>query len=210
MLAVLIIGASGCGSGDASGGVTTTESGALPRCAGERNVVAFDLFGTLSTSDGDLGDWLADPGDAPPPRPGAAEVAAAYRGLGYEVLYMTTAPDVLVVGGQAMPDAVAGWLDENGFPTGEGTHLWVWDNNHTALRGLSGELRRFTDAGASVDAAYTDNEDTAFAFKTDVPSAGVHTLGTAAGTTGTTPVPGDDMAAHATEVASLEAVCSPG
>ena len=210
VLTALILGVAACGGGDASGGVTTTAPGELPRCADERHVVAFDFFGTITTSDDDLGDWLAVPNDAPGPRTGAAEVAAAYRDLGYEVLYMTTAPDIIMVGDQPMADAVAGWLETQGFPSGEGTHLWVWDNNYTAMRGLSGELERLTEAGASVDAAYTDNEDKAFAFKTSVPSHGVHTLGAAAGTSGTTPVPGDDMQAHATEVASLDAVCTSG
>ena len=167
------------------------------------------MFGTLTPTDGDLGDWLADGGAPPDVRPGAAQLASAYRARGFEVLYITTVPGDVEVGGRPIADALAGWLDENGFPAGDGIHVWLWDGNHTPMQGISDELGRLRDEGASVDAAYTDNEDKAFTLKSGVPSDKVFTLGDEAGSTGTTPVPGDDLETHATEVTGLGQICRP-
>ena len=72
------------------------------------------------------------------------------------------------------------------------------------------ELTRLKAEGATIEAAYTDNEDKAFAFKTAVPSQAVYTLGTGAAATGTTPIPGDDMVTHASTVAGQPALCRAG
>lgn len=198
-----------CGEGGGSSGADASVPATLALCADERHVVAFDVFGTLTPSDGDLVDWLADASALPDVRPGAAQLASAYRTRGFEVLYITTVPGDVEVGGRPVGDALAGWLDENGFPTGDSTHLWLWDGNHTPMQGISDELRRLRDEGASVDAAYTDNEDKAFTLKSGVPSDNVFTLGGGAGSTGTTPVPGDDLETHATEVTGLGQICRP-
>lgn len=201
------LGATACGGDDASTASTTAPT-TLPPCTGLRHVVAFDFFGTITGADDDLGAWLETVEDPPEARPGAAAVVSAYRALGYEILYVTTTPPSVQVGDAAIGDAIAGWLDANGFPWGDGTHLWVWDGNHTPMSGLGDEMKRLTDEGASVDAAYTDNQDKAFAFKTSVPSESVFTIGPEVLTSGSTPV--TDLQAHAAEVEASPPVCRPG
>jgi hypothetical protein len=75
------------------------------------------------------------------------------------------------------------------------------------MRGISAELDRLVGEGASLDAAYTDNEDKALAFKSAVPSERVYTLGSGASTSGTTPIPDDDMVAHLADIEALAPVC---
>ena len=206
-LAVVAVALAACGSGDSADDATAATPSTLPLCSEERHVVAFDFFGTISLDDDDVLAWLGEDTAPPPARPGVPDVAAAYRARGYEVLYITTVPSGVMVGDVPIGDAVTGWLTENGFPTGPGTAVWVWDGNYTPMEGIANELERLAAEGATVDAAYTDNEDKAFAFKTAVPSEEVHTLGTGAAATGTAPVPGDDMVTHAAEVAQRPAAC---
>ncbi len=209
LLLPLALGLAGCGGAD-SPEVAAPPPTTLAPCSTDRHVVVFDYFGTISMDDDDLLDWIAAPASPPPARPGVADVAAAYRSRGYEVLYITTAPTFLEIGERPVGDRIAEWLTDAGFPMGEGVVMWVWDGNETPMRGISAELERLVGEGASVDAAYTDNEDKAFAFKSAVPSERVFTLGTGASTTGTSPVPGDDMVAHVAEVELLDQVCQTG
>jgi hypothetical protein len=206
-LAVVTVALAACGGGDAGDDAIAATPSTLPPCSEERHVVAFDFFGTISLADADVAAWVGEEATPPPARPGVPDVAAAYRARGYEILYITTVPAGVTAGGVPIGDAVTGWLTENGFPTGPGTAVWVWDGNYTPMEGIANELERLAAEGATVDAAYTDNEDKAFAFKTAVPSEEVHTLGTGAAATGTAPVPGDDMVTHAAEVAQRPAAC---
>jgi len=210
VLLPLALGATSCSGGDGGSSVDASAATTLALCRDERHVVAFDYFGTLTLSDTNLGDWLAEARVTPPARPGAAEVANAYRALGYEVLYVTTAPAEILLDGRPLGDHIAEWLTQNGFPMGDGTTVSVWDGDHTPMDWIAARLGQLTDEGASVDAAYTDNEDKAFAFKTAVRSERVFTLGAGASTSGSTPIPGDDMVAHAAGLAGLDQVCRAG
>ena len=206
----LALGAVACAGGDddAATSASATTTG-LTACAEDRHVVAFDYFGTVTVQADNLGAWLADPvGAVPPARPGVADVANAYKSLGYEIIYLTTAPSEITVAERPIRDSILDWLLVNGFPIGDDASLWVWDGTHTPMRGIASEFDRLVSEGASIDAAYTDNEDKAFAFKTAVPSDHVFTIGTASMTTGVTPVPNDDMVAHAAEVAAQSPVCA--
>jgi hypothetical protein len=206
-LASLSIALAACGGSGSDDDLTQSTPSTLPLCSVERHVVAFDYFGTISLADDDVVAWLSEVPTPPPARPGVAAVASAYLDRGYEILYITTAPGDILVGGVPIGDAVTAWLADNGFPTGERTTTWAWDGNYTPMTGIANELGRLTAEGATIDAAYTDNEDKAFAFKTAVPSEEVYTLGAGAAATGTTPVPADDMVAHAAEVAQRPAAC---
>jgi hypothetical protein len=198
MMLPLVLGAAARGSGDdVSESADERPPTTLASCSTERHVVAFDYFGTVSVADADLDDWLKDVNDAPDARPGVADVAAAYRGRGYEVLYITTAPSIIDLAGAPIGDRIADWLANEGFPLGEGTTLWVWDGNHTPMRGISAELDRLVGEGASIDAAYTDNEHKALAFKSAVPSDRLYTLGSGAST----------MVAHLADIEALAQIC---
>ena len=207
VLLPLVFGATSCSEGNAASTFDTSVQTTLALCRDERHVVVFDYFGTLTPSDEDLAHWLGEERVIPPARPGAAEVASAYRALGYEVLYLTTAPsEILLDDGRPLRDHIGDWLAQNGYPVGDGATVTSWDGNHTPMDWISTVLGQVVDGGASVDAAYTDNEDKAFAFKTAAPDQ-VFTLGAGATTSGSTPIPGDDMVAHAAEVTGLEPVC---
>ncbi len=209
LLAVVVatLGTTTCGGDDTSSASTSAPT-TLPPCALSRHIVAFDVFGTVTASDDDLAAWLETVDDPPDVRPGADAVVSAYRALGYEILYVTTTPPSVHVGDTPIGEAIAGWLDANGFPQGEGTHLWGWDGNHTPMIGIGDELERLHDEGASIDAAYTDNQDKAFAFKTSVPSESVYTIGPEVLTSGSTPL--TDLQAHAAQVEASSPVCQPG
>jgi hypothetical protein len=209
LLPLVAFASTACGEREApeiAAAVPTT----LALCAVDRHVVLFDYFGGITTDDDDLFTWMEDPAAAPPARPGVADVAHAYRQRGYEVLYVTTAPPNLLIGDRGVGELINEWLTARGFPMGEGTTLWMWDGNQTPMRSISTELTRLVNEGTSIDAAYTDNEDKAFAFKSAVPSQRVFTLGSGSAATGTTPVPRDDMVAHADEVELLDEVCRAG
>jgi hypothetical protein len=197
-------------AGDDGTETATSTSATLASCADERHVVVFDYFGLVTPRDDNLGAWLADPaGAVPPVRPGVVDVANAYRSQGREILYLTTAPEEITVSGRPIRAEISDWLVRNGFPLGDGASLWVWDGTHTPMRGITSEFDRLVAEGATIDAAYTDNEDKAFAFKIAVPSDHIFTVGSGSGTTGVTPVANDDMVAHAAEVATEPPVCRP-
>jgi hypothetical protein len=204
----IALAAAACAGDDGSDDMVASTASTQASCADDRHVVAFDYFGLVTMADDNLGAWLADPaGAVPPPREGVVEVANAYRAAGYEILYLTTAPMEIMVADTPISVAISDWLVSNGFPLGDGASLWVWDGSHTPMRGIANEFDRLVGEGATIDAAYTDNEDKAFAFKTAVPSDHVFTLGTGSAATGVSPVANDDMLAHATEIEALEPIC---
>jgi hypothetical protein len=206
--AALVMAAAACAGGGGSDETATSTSAKLASCADERHVVAFDFFGTITMQDDNLGAWLADPAGAKPPfRAGVVDVAKAYQGRGYEILYLSTAPEEITVEGRPLRAGISDLLVQNGFPLGDGATLWLWDNTHTPMRGIAAEFERLVGEGATIDAAYTDNQDKAFAFKTAVPSDGVFTVGTGSAASGVTPVPNDDMVAHAAEIAAQPPIC---
>lgn len=175
-------------------------------------MVVFDFFGSLNGGVPELAAWIGDPGDQPTPRPGAAEVATAYREHGYELLYLTLVPIDTVIGDVPILDAVTAWLALNGFPAGSGAQVWAWDGQGSSpvVRAID-ELVRLSTEGVSIDAGYTDNVDKANALLTGgVPTDRLFTMGAAAGQVSSSSIPGGDLAAHVATVEALERVCQPG
>jgi hypothetical protein len=210
-LALAVAGCSGSGPDSASGGdvAETVESTTppTPKCSESRHIAVFDYFGFLSMSDEDLRTWLDDPADAPDPRPGAAATVSAYRSLGYEIAYLTTVPVNMMIGEQPIDDAIRTWLSTNGFPGGEGTTIMTWETGD-AIVGITNQLLRFAGQDISVDAGYTDNADKAYAIITGgVPADHMYTIGSGSGAQGSRAIPGDDVVAHAENVAALPKVC---
>jgi hypothetical protein len=215
-LALGVAGA-GCTGGDPSSdtaaSVGSTSSAppttALPACGQSRHLAVFDFFGFLSMNDQDLADWMADPSDAPDVRPGTPEAVSAYRSLGYEIAYLTTVPVNLMIGDQAIDDAIRDWLAQRGFPGGEGTTIMTWESGD-AMIGITNQLLRFAGQDISVDVGYTDNEDKAYAIITGGVSADhMYTIGSGAGTQGSRAIPNDDVQTHAGKVQALPKVCEP-
>lgn len=188
----------------------TPESTATPLCAEARHLVVLDVFGTLTLADDDFELWADDPNDDPPVRDGAADLTTAYRELGYELLYVTTATADTTVGGVPIPEALTGWLDRNGFPSGEGTRIWTWDARGNGMVAMVDELVRLGGAGVGTDAGYTDNPEVARALSSGgVPPDTLYTLGQAAGTAGTVTLADDDLEAQVTAVRRLPMICQP-
>jgi len=211
----MLVGA-GCGSGNsgtAEGGLAqtaeTTEapSTGLPSCAESRHIAVFDFFGFLSASDQDLRQWLDDPTDAPDVRPGTVETVSGYRSAGYEIAYLTTVPVNMTIGDVPIDDAIRDWLAQHGFPGGGGTTIMTWESGD-AIVGITNQLLRFAGQDINVDIGYTDNEDKAYAIITGgVPAEHMYTIGSGAGTEGSTAIPEDDVIRHANFVASLDKIC---
>lgn len=188
----------------------TPESTTTPLCAEARHLVVFDVFGTLTLDDEEYNAWVGNPGDEPSPRAGGTDVTNAYRERGYELLYVTTATPDVTIGGMSIVEAMSGWLESNGFPTGEGTRIWTWDARGNGFVSMVDELVRLGGSGVSTDAGYTDNEEVVRALSSGgvLPDA-LYTFGDAAGTAGTMTLPGDDLEAHVPAVRRLGMVCQP-
>jgi hypothetical protein len=211
--------AAGCGnggggavSGDAAQTAETTEPPpvTLPSCAESRHVAVFDFFGFLSASDGDLMEWVDDPTDPPDVRLGTSETVSAYRSLGYEIAYLTTVPVNMTIGDVPIDDAIRAWLEQHGFPGGEGTTIMTWESGD-AIIGITNQLLRMAGQDVSVDIGYTDNQDKAYAIITGgVPPEKMYTIGSGAGTEGSRAIPEDDVIAHSQNVAKLPKVCESG
>jgi hypothetical protein len=188
----------------------TVEPSSRP-CGEERHMVVFDFFGSLNGGISQAAAWLGDAGTPPIPRPGAADVANAYRERGYEILYLTLLPAETRAGGVPIADAVQAWLAANGFPQGDGTSVWTWDGQGDSpqVRAID-QLILLGTEGVSLDAAYTDNVDKANTFISGgVPADHLYTLDAAEERERTVPIPGSDLVAHARTLQSLERVCQP-
>jgi hypothetical protein len=218
LLAVVVYAPTACANGDDDSEVATPPldtgttaplgSTTAPPCAQSRHTVAFDFLGTLTPENDLAAAAAADLQVAV--RPGAADVATAYRDRGYEILYVTTAPADFPVDDQPFVDVLTMWLGRNGFPTGDGTRIWTWDSGGDAIVAFVEELLRLQQADVTVDAGYTDDADKAHAMASGgVPAAGLWTLGAAAGTPGSTAVPNDNLLAHVATVERLGMICQP-
>jgi hypothetical protein len=196
-------------SAETAGATTST----LPPCSAAHHLVAFDVFGTLSLSDDDAANWLQDAANEPEPRPGAAAITAAYHSLGYEIWYVTTLPVGLSIGATPFDDAMNGWFQRHGYPTGPSTSIYTVASSGDAVLSIVDALVDFTfeSENASTDAAYTDNEDKAYALVTGgIPVDRLFTLGSGAASHGSTALPADDMVAHLPAVQALDQVCESG
>jgi hypothetical protein len=187
---------------DATAPVTTE----LPACADARHVVVLDISGTITATKEEVLEWLQDSTDEPLPRPQAAELAAAYRERGYEILYVTGLPGTNMIGDRTVPEAMNAWLTRNGFPI-EGTAL---ETSHTPdpATELTNDLMVLNSDGVNLAAGYTDHTDDVQSFQV----AGVqeiYLLGEEGGGALSTTLPGGDLAAQLARVEALPPVCRP-
>jgi hypothetical protein len=209
-----------CGTGDgkaASGDAaetaasTTTPPSTLPPCADTHHRVALDVFGFMTLADDDFTQWLEDATDEPLARPGVADLVAAYQALGYEIWYVTTVPSSVKIGDVPFDNALRDWLTRHGFPTGQGTSIYLWDHGDKAVLSITDALLELSAKHISVDAGYTDDQDKGYAMITGgIPAAHMYTLGPGAGTSGTKAIANDDVIPHAHAVAQLPRICAKG
>lgn len=199
----------------------TEADAALRPCVEDRHMVAFDILGLLTVENVEaLGPWVSD-NIGPTPRPGSVALVQAYRERGYEILYVNTIPDG-VFPGRSVSEVMTEWLQANGYPAGEGAQVWVWDGQEGPSGqiwiAITDELLRLAGEGVSVDAAYTENVDKAYAYASGgVPEERNFTLTPvqpfqegAPTSAPTTVVPNDDLEAHAAAVQQLPPVCQVG
>lgn len=217
----LLVGACGGGSrGDDPPAVgapeeSTPEGTGPPPCSEARFVVAFDVAGFLNTDQDSWIDWINDPDDEPEVRTGAPELTHAYRAKGYEVLYITTVPPNVMIGGAPVPEAVQGWLQRNGFAVDAGTRVYGYtgtsDQPTAPVASITDELIRLASENVTSYAGYTENDDKAYAFASGgVPQERIYTISPNAGVSGTTAIPNDDLVAHRATIEALPPVCTPG
>jgi hypothetical protein len=229
------LGACGGGGGDGSSGTSGPGEAddtapaapgegaggdqALAPCSEEHHLVVIDFAGTLTQGDQSdetymWADWINGTAE-PEVRPGAPEVTHAYRQRGYELLYSITVPPTITIEGMPPPLAVQGWLERNGFATGDGTSVLGYNGDSIEIPALAAsitqELIRLADSGVRLDAAYTDNDYRVYAFTAGgIPEAQIYTLGPDAGLAGTTAIAGDDLVGHLDTVEALPPVCATG
>lgn len=211
--------------GDGSGGEAapletsapeTTADTALPACRDVDRTIVFNVFGAATAGTaGEAAGWLDDPGAEPTARPDAAEIAATYRDVGYQLLYVAMLPSESMVGDQPIVDAITVWLGLNGFPVGEGARVWVPEGDGTAdpSVALIEELARIGAAGTEVDAGYAGDEETVFPLVAGgVPRDRVYDMGepdaeSSGSHVSSTPLPDEGLAAHVAEVRALDPIC---
>jgi len=213
-----------CGSGDGdeggapleTAGATTTGDTSLPSCRDVDRAVVFSVFGgATSGEDGEAASWVDDPDDEPTARPRAAGVASAYREVGYEIVYVALLPSETNIDGQPVVDAVTVWLGLNNFPVGEGVRVWAppGDGSADPSVALIEELARLGASGIEVDAGYAGDAETVFPLVSGgVPRDRVFMVGgggevASDSDVSSTPLPDEQLAAHAAEVKALEPIC---
>jgi hypothetical protein len=230
-LATAATAACGGGGGDEAGGATTTGAeGAASAttashggdgtttppataCAGDRRGVVVDI-GTLTFGAGELARWSNDPTYQMRVRPGAPELLQAYRERDYEILYITGVPSDSARGLQPFADAFHSWLQQNGFPDGDGTQYHAWDRAAHPSAGVF-KTQTLVDAdldGLSVDYGYTDDANDVRIFLTGggIPADHVFTVGGFEGGPVTSGVPETDWTSHRIRVVDpLPPLCPP-
>jgi hypothetical protein len=186
---------------------SSTTSTGVPSCSDVQNTVVFGLFGMATAGDEDEeARWANDPEDQPVARPGAAEVATAYRNLGYEILYVSLAPASRQIGDQPLVDAATVWLGVHGFPIADRTSVWAWDGEGEFSVALIEQMTRLSAGGVQFDAAYAGAPEMVFPVVAGgVPRDRMFTVGAAAAE-GYVPVP-EDLDGHLPEVEALDPVC---
>jgi len=221
--ALSVAAACGAGAGDASGAAggpgeppDTTEPAATStgpqECALDRHGIVIDIDGTLTPDAvGELARWLRDPAYDPLVRPGAVDLLNAWRARGYEIVYLTARPQSLKIGDVPIADATATWLESHGFPTGEGTHTYMWDNVAVPQveRHKAQALIDLAGGGLSVDYAYTGSPLDVDAYRTaGIAADHIFTIGDATNEPGTVVVRESGWLAHqVSTVDPLPKVC---
>lgn len=215
----LLIAAAACGNGGDSddssssvdvtvGSSSTSGDTTLPSCADVGQTVAFGVFGAATQGDPDEeAKWTDDPEDQPVARAGAADVVAAYRHLGYRILYLSLAPSENRIGDQPMTDAVTVWLGLNGFPIGEETDVWAWDGEGDASVALIEELAYLSNSGTGVAAAYAGDPELIHPLVSgSIARDRLFAIGPAADQEAVTSLP-EDLGPHVSEVRALAPIC---
>jgi hypothetical protein len=205
------------------GGTSSTESAAqttpaLRPCSEDRHVVVFDFMGVLIEGNLEVFlPWIAD-GTVPATRPGARELVQAYRERGYEILYLApTGPLDMFTGGN-IQDVLTQWLQANGYPLDDSTHVWVWSGRagpeDQKWITITDELIRLANEAAIVDFGYTQDVDKALAMASGgTPPDGLFSLTPLEemepthASPPTSLIPGDDLVAHLDTVQQLPPVC---
>jgi hypothetical protein len=211
-------GASANSSADTTVASSTTEAGGdtggdeVRPCVIDRHGVVIDMDGTLTASVAELGLWVADPDYDPAVRPGSVELMQAWRARGYEIVYLTGRPTTMTIGTTPIADATAAWLQRHGFPTGEGTQLFVWDVNRveTLEEFKTQTLIDLGSDGLQIDYGYTDASLDVIAYRTSgIAADHIFTIAEAAAEAGTVAVPEPDWLPHkASVVDPLRPVCA--
>jgi phosphatidate phosphatase PAH1 len=185
------------------GSAVTSTLTVVPR---ETPVIVFDVDGTLTTSDRELGrDLWADLENAsytPTARPGAAEATKLRSDQGYLIVYLTGRPSVLA-------DRTRTWLDEQEMADGV---LLLTESATESLPTESGvgdfkrtQINRLRDLGLEISGAYGNAETDIYAYATaGVPLDRTWILGPHGGQGGTLAL-GDGYTEHLENAGDEEA-----
>jgi phosphatidate phosphatase PAH1 len=178
---------SGCPSGDA-----LDSAACVPPFA-----VATDIDETLTLSDGEWLDQLADPTCDPALRPDADTLMRAYAERGYTILYVTArGEEVELSDGRSAREATEDWLLAHDFPLVEGA-LYLAEGygvtGESAVTYKAGVIDDRTASGWTTAWAYGNADSDILAFQAaGIPDDHIFLVGELAGTMGVEPIPGEE------------------
>ena len=156
-----------------------------------------DIDETLTVSDGEWVDQLADPTHDPALRPDADTLMRAYAERGYTILYVTArGEEVTLSDGRSAREATEDWLLAHDFPWVEGA-LYLSEGygatGDEAVEYKAAVIEARTEAGWTASWAYGNADTDILAFQAaGIPDDHVFLVGELAGTMGVQPVPDEE------------------
>lgn len=152
-------------------------------------LIATDIDETLTTSDAEWLQQLADPSHVPEMRPDANTLMQGYAELGYRVVYITArGEDPVLADGRTSREATWDWLTDQGFP-GQPEDLFLAQGigaaGEVAVEYKSGVLAELSQAGSDAVWAYGNADSDIEAFlQHGIPEDRIFLVGELAGTMG--------------------------
>lgn len=156
-----------------------------------------DIDETLTTSDQEWLDQIADPTHDPAMRPDADLLMRGYAERGYTVFYVTArGEDVALSDGRSARQATSDWLDAHGFPWSEDAVFLaegIGVYGDAAVEYKSGVILGLAEEGWQPAWAYGNAESDILAFQAaGIPDDHIFLVGALAGTMGVEPILDDD------------------
>lgn len=152
-------------------------------------LIATDIDETLTTSDKEWLQQLADPSHVPAMRPDANALMQGYASLGYRVVYITArGEDLALLDGRTSREATWDWLTAQGFP-GQPEDLFLTEGigaaGEAAVEYKSGVLAELSRGGSDTVWAYGNADTDILAFlEHGIPEDRIFLVGELAGTMG--------------------------
>lgn len=195
---------SGSDTGMADGSSEGPQTTAGGVCETTFPAIVTDIDETLTISDEEFFQQIADGTYEPMLRAGGPELLSAYADLGYRILYLTARSEsiTLQVTGETAREATEAWLADNGYPAvdGDDVQLILSDSlvvNEAARQYKAGALMGLQDMGWRFDYAYGNATSDIQAYEDAmIDKEDTFIIGEEAGMLGTVAIEGEDWQMH--------------